>query len=187
MGSIIVLNIELSAIESFLKMTIDSANKEYRKIKKQSEAGAFSHYDDEANAYFVPEMWEEIALKSTLGELNALVEWELQNLASKTFHDKNTKTKSILSRKLFDLKFGEIIKLIQDYYKIKIEDITCYADVKRIRDKVNAFKHRKGYKDIRRDTYTSIPEQHEVSRNEGFQSIEAVRTFIKDIWAKTIK
>ena len=166
-------------------MTIDSANKEYRKIKKQSEAGAFPHYDDEANAYFVPEMWEEIALKSTLGELNALVEWELQNLAGKAFHENNIKTKSKRSRELFDLKFGEIIKLIQGYYKINIEDIESCADVKRIRDKVNAFKHRKGYKDMRRDTYTSIPEQHEVSRTEGFESIKAVRTFIKDIWAKT--
>jgi hypothetical protein len=58
---------------------------EYSKINLMSEAGEFSHCDDEANAYFVPEVWERIAIRATLGELNAIVEWELENLASSLF------------------------------------------------------------------------------------------------------
>ena len=66
MGTLISLDIELSAIRSFLRKVIISADSEYSRIKVMSDAHEFSDYDDEANAYFVPEMWEKIAICATL-------------------------------------------------------------------------------------------------------------------------
>ena len=77
-GNLIVLDIELNAIRSFLIFVLDTASSEYSKIQIRSNAGEFDDYDDEANAFFIPMMWEEIACRATLGELNALVESELQ-------------------------------------------------------------------------------------------------------------
>jgi hypothetical protein len=185
MGSLIILDIELGAIRSFLKAVTSAADTEYSKIKAMSEAGEFSHYDEEANAYFVPEMWEEIAIRATLGELNALVEWELKNIPNGLSASKQSKKQKRRLRFGFDLKMDEIVERIENYYKIEIKDIAGYEDVKKIRDKVNSFKHRKGFKHPYKDACKVIGERFELTREEAFQSIDSVRTFLKDIWSRT--
>jgi hypothetical protein len=185
MGTLISLDIELGAIRSFLKAVTNAADAEYSKIEAKSEAGEFSHYDDEANAYFVPEIWERIAIRATLGELNALVEWELQNIASSLSPTKINKKQKGRLRFGFDLKMKEIIECIQNFYKIEIKDIASYKEVKIIRDKVNSFKHRRGYKHPEKDACKVIEERFELSREEAFQSIDSVRTFLRDIWSRT--
>jgi hypothetical protein len=185
MGKLISLDIELGAIRSFLKAVTVAADAEYSKINVMSEAGEFSHYDDEANAYFVPEMWERIAIRATLGELNALVEWELQNLASGLSPAKISKKQKARLMFGFDLKMKEIIERIENYYKIEIKDMPGYKEVKTIRDKVNSFKHRKGFKHPYKDACKVIGERFELSREEAFQSIDSVRTFLKGIWSRT--
>ena len=41
---------------------------------------------------------------------------------------------------------GSKIKLIEDYYNIRLSDIKDYSQINLIRNKVNSFKHRKGLK-----------------------------------------
>ena len=185
MGTLISLDIELGAIRSFLKAVTVAADAEYSKINLMSEAGEFSHYDDEANVYFVPEMWERIAIRATLGELNALVEWELQNLASGLSPAKVSKKQNGRLRFGFDLEMKEIIERIENYFKIEIKDMAGYKEVKTIRDKVNSFKHRKGFKHPYKDASKVLMERFELSREEAFQGIDSVRAFLKDIWSKT--
>jgi hypothetical protein len=185
MGTLISLDIELDAIRSFLKAVTVAADSEYSKIKAMSEAGEFSHYEDEENVYFVPEMWEKIAIQATLGELNALVEWELRNLASGLSPAKfNKKRKGRLCFG-FDLNMNEIVERIKSCYQLKIKDMAGYKDIKTIRDKVNSFKHRKGFKHPYTNVCNVIGERFELSREETFQSIDSVRAFFKDIWSKT--
>jgi hypothetical protein len=185
MATLISIDIELNAIRSFLETVATAADSEYARIKIKSDAGEFRHYDDEANAYFVPEMWEELAIRATLGELNALVEWELQHLAVAPFFEKEQKSKNGKLKLVFDLKMNQIIQLIEDHYQIKLDSIGCYEDIKTIRKKVNSFKHRKGYKDPRKDTYRVIPEKFELSRKEAFQCIDSVRNFFRELWSIT--
>jgi len=185
MGTLISLDIELDAIRSFLKAVAVAADAEYAKTKLKSGAGEFCHYDHEANAYFVPETWERTAIRATLGEFNALVEWELQSLASGLFPTKVNKRKKGCLRFGFNLKMKDIIKRIENYYKIEIKEIAGYKEVKAIRDKVNSFKHRKGYKHPDKYACKAIGERFELSREEAFQSIDLVRTFLKDLWSKT--
>ena len=185
MGSLISLDIELNAIKSFLKTVINAADTEYSRIKIKSDSCEFSHYDDEANALFIPMQWEEIAIKATLGELNALVEWELYNLANKPFFEKGYASKKGRFKMVYDLRFNEIIELIEDHYKIKLSDLDDYKQINLIRNKVNSFKHRKGFKDPRSDDFNRIVEKNEVSKKEAFQSIDSVRSFLKKLWNKT--
>lgn len=125
-------------------------------------------------------MWEEIACRSVLGELNALVEWELQILASKS--NKSPKVK--LGTAVFELNFAKIIKTIEISYQIKIREIDSYIAIKRLREKVNSFKHRKGFKNPSKERAVDL-ERLTVDRNEAFQSIDSVKTFLRDLWSKT--
>jgi hypothetical protein len=181
MGTLISLDIELSAIRSFLKAVTVAVDLECSRINTMSEAGEFSRYDDEANAYFVPMMWEEIAIRATLGELNALVEWELKGLAGSLAPIKFSKKQKLGG---FDLKMDEIIERIEYHYQLKIKDMAGYEDVKTIRNKVNSFKHRKGFKHPHKDACKVMGERFELSRAETFQSIGSVRVFLKDLWSR---
>ena len=186
MENLITLDIELNAIRSFLITVLDAANSEYSKIQFRSNAGEFSHYDDEENALLIPMMWEEIACRATLGELNALVEWELHNMTIIPFSEKKEKASNTKKSELvYDLNVGEVIQLIEKHYQIKINEIDSYDVVKAIRNTVNSFKHRKGLKHPWKDRCKIIPEKFEVSRSEALRSIDLTRDFLKDLWSKT--
>lgn len=180
MISLVGINIELMAIKSFLLTVIDAANVEYSKIKNQTDTGKFLGFDDENNAYFIPMQWEEIAIKAALGELNALVEWELGVLANIPFSEKKPITENENYKIVTDIGFKEIIKLIENYYKIKFNEFTDYKQIYLIRDKVNAFKHRKGFKDFRRDDCSNSV-KHEIDRNEALLCIDSVGNFFREL------
>ncbi len=185
MGNLISLDVELNSIRSFLKTVLDTADSEYLRIEEKSEAGEYEHYEDEGNALYIPMMWEKIALRASLGELNALVEWELQDLASRAFFETNKVLKSRKAKTVNELKINQVIDLIEKYYQIKVNETESYPDVMGVRKKVNSFKHRKGFKDPWRNGGAVIPEKFKVDRKETFQRIDSVRNFLKDLWSKT--
>ncbi len=185
MGSLISLHIELNAIRSFMQNVINAAEVEYSRIKALADAGNFLNYDDEANAYFTPETWEKIAIHAALGELNALVEWELCNVANKPFFKKETTSKKKRLRMVYNLKINEIVELIENHYEIKFSDLKDYNQINLIRSKVNSFKHRRGFKDPRKDACKAFGDKFEVSRKETFQCIDSVERFFKELWSKT--
>ena len=185
MGNLITLDIELNSIKSFLKIVLNAADTEYQRIHEKSEAGGYDHLEDESNDLYFPMMSEEIALRAALGELNVLVEWELQNLASRAFFERDKVSKSRKAKTVNDLKINEVINLIEKYYRIKVNKMESYLDVMGIRKKVNSFKHRKGFKDPWRNGGTVITDKFKVDRHETFQRIDSVRNFLKDLWSKT--
>lgn len=186
MGSLISLDIELDAIRSFLKKVISAADSEYSRLKTLSDVSEVQRFDDETNAYFYPEMWEKIAIRATLGELNALVEWELSGLAIKPFFEKKEAAhKKELFKPAYDLSMDMIIKFIENHYNIELNDFKDYRQINLIRNKVNSFKHRKGFKDPRRDDCGKIGEKHDINREEALKDIDSVRSFLKELWIKT--
>jgi hypothetical protein len=187
MGNFITLDIELGAIRSFLNAVMNAANIEYLVIKDRSYAGEFTHYDDEANAYFVPEMWEKIAVRAGLGELNALVERELMHIAAGLPSGKKEKEQKNRPAFAFDLKIGHIIERIENYYGINIKEMLNYEDVTHLRSKVNSFKHRNGYKHPYRDRCETLPDRFTTNREEAYLAIDSVRSFLRDVWSKTTR
>lgn len=119
MGNLITLDIELNAIRTFLTTVTNAASSEYSKIQSKSDAGEFDHYDVKENALFNPIMWVEIACKATLGELNALFEWELHNIATVPFSKVKKFSGASKLKLVSDLPVGKVIELIEGYYQIR--------------------------------------------------------------------
>jgi hypothetical protein len=197
MGSYIALDIELEAIKSFLDKTLTTVDTEIAVICAQEEAGEFRNgIDDFANALFNPMQQEKIAIKAVFYEINALVEWELQNLASEAYHNSNriTKTpKSLLDvpmdqisriKLIWDLPFREICRLIEEHYEIKLCEAPGFNEIQGMRNTVNAFKHRKGFKDFRKDPKGKLLEEFKPSREEAYKVISEARTFLRAMWGK---
>jgi hypothetical protein len=181
LGNLIILNIELNALRSFLSVVLNASGSEYSKIQHQSDAGAFSNNDDKDNALFGPMMWEEIACKAVLGELNALFEWELQCVASSIKPFPKTKRTKLLS----DLSIKDLIKLIEKFYNIQFKEIDSYDAIMSIRNKVNSFKHRKGFKHPFKDKTKVFPEKFEISPIDALESIDLFGRFFKELYSKT--
>ena len=59
-----------------------------------------------------------------------------------------------------------------------------------MREKINAFKHRKGFKDFRKNEEfkkgkpLNIFERYELNRKEAYQTIEDAKIFIKAFWSE---
>jgi hypothetical protein len=185
MSTLISLDIELNSISSFLKMVLDAVDIEYKRIKAISESFGYEHYDNESNALYTPMTWENMAIKFVLGELNAIVEWELNNLVNKEYFKNEKALKSNRTKTVYDLKINEVIKTIENIYQIKINKVASYPEIMDIRKKVNSFKHRKGYKDPWKNGSISIPDKFKFDREEAYQRINDVRNFLKDLWKKT--
>jgi hypothetical protein len=196
-SKIVGLDIELEAVKGFLDKTLAAVDTEKVIICEQEEAGKFRNgIDDFANALFVPMQQEKIAIKAVFCEINALVEWELQGLASSAYHNSNryTKTpKSLLDvpidqisriKFIWDLPFGEICRLIEEHYKIKLCEIQGFNEMQSIRNTVNAFKHRKGFKEFRKYPDVKFGEQFEPNREEAYKAINAARTFLIALWER---
>ena len=86
---------------------------------------------------------------------------------------------------VWDLNVSDVIQLVEKHYRIKIKEIDSHDIVQSIRNKVNSFKHRKGFKHPMKDKCKVFPEKFEVSRSEALRNIDSVRDFFKDLWSKT--
>jgi hypothetical protein len=186
MSYLLVLNMELESIRSFLERVGKSVDSDYTEIMRRVEAGEFADEDEEGNAFFDPMMSDEIAVRATLGELNALVEWELQQVTVEPLAQEQKAKKSKQNRIVWDLKPHDLYHLIEGYYHISIDDLPGSKEVEEIRRTVNAYKHRKGFKDPRRDTdWTYFPEKFQLEREKALHQVEAVRDFLQALWAAT--
>lgn len=194
MGNYISLDIEIQAIKDFLTKTLEAVDVESKTICKQEEAGQFTSVDGFSNALFFPLEREAIAIRAVFYELNALVEWELQSVASvayqhstkfkhpKSFADISSLDEVAHVKLVYELQFGKICELIEDYYKISLSRLSGFEQVQFVRQSVNAFKHRKGFKNLRRDKDAKLLEQFKLNREDACQAIESSRAFLRALW-----
>jgi hypothetical protein len=85
--------------------------------------------------------YQLIVTRAVLGELNALVEYEIKWVAKsirRKMHGKSLGAEKKLSR-------DEACKIIEKYYQVKLGDLPGYAKIDEIRKVVNAYKHDDGY------------------------------------------
>ena len=123
MVNFLVLDIEIESIKKFLIKALETVDTEVASICNQEESGKFTGIDDFSNALFSPLAREAIAIRAVFYELNALVEWELVELARVPYQ--STKSKSPKSfadiksldevsrvKLVYDLPFNNICELI---------------------------------------------------------------------------
>jgi len=185
MNYIIIIE-ELKTIERFLDKNIRLVDEELSDVFKREEAGEFCHYLEEfENECYIPLQCERIAIKAVFNEVNALIEWILYSFATlpKEKQSKNMKIKLV-----YDLKIFEVCRSIEQKYDIKLGILPGFKKLKAMRKNINAFKHRKGFKDFRKNEEfkkgktVNILERYELNRKEAYQAIEDAKIFIKYFW-----
>lgn len=197
MGNYITLDIELQAIRDFFSKVLENVDIEIGLIYERRKAGEFGDPDDFANALFNPIEREKIAIRAVFHEINALIEWELRSFAMKICRNSAghtiipklsgdvsvNKTSNIKS--VYDLPIRKVRRQIERYHKIEFSDLLCFSEVQHIRKAVNAFKHRKGFKDFRRDPGSKLLEKFEPNRENAYQAIDGARAFLRALWKKS--
>ena len=180
----VVLDIHLAAIRGFLDRVLAVVDGEVNQAWSREEAGEFEDEDDFDNALFGPFMTEEIALRAVLHELNSLVESELQSLASEPFHRRNPSPNWLKDRQVHDLHYPELKKLIESHYAVRLDDLPGSGEIEEIRRKINAFKHRAGFKDPRKDKdWKTLGDKVKLDREEAHLYLQSVSDFLRALWA----
>ena len=185
--SYIIISEELKTIERFLDKNIRLVNEELSDISKRKESGEFCHYPEEfENERYVPLEYEQIVIRAVFNEVNALIEWVLYGFAE--LYEKYFKSKKI--KFVYDMPISEACSSIEQRYNIKLDTLPGFKRLKIMRKKINAFKHRKGFKDFRKNKEfkkgktVNIFERYELNRKEAYQTIEDAKIFIKAFWDK---
>jgi hypothetical protein len=186
--SYIIIIQEIETIKNFLDRSIKAVDEELSDIVKRKEAGEFCHYLEEfENECYVPLECERIAIRAVFNEVNALIEWILCGFADlpKENYSKNKRIKLV-----YDMKFSQVCISIEQKYNIKLDILPGFKRLKIMREKINAFKHRKGFKDFRKNEEfkkgktVNVLERYELNRKEAYQTIEDAKIFIKAFWDK---
>lgn len=196
MAKYILLDFNLQVLKDFLSKNLEAAGAEVTIINEKNEAGGFRELGDLESALDVPFERLAIAIRAVCYEINALVEWELRILAGKPYQKsaRYATTPKFLGdvplekvsriKFIYDLPIKEVYRLIEEYYKIDLSNLPGFTEVQRVRQAVNAFKHRKGFKDFRRDPGSNLLECFEITSEEAYKTIDGARSFLKALWKK---
>ncbi len=178
---------EIKTIERFLDKNIRLVDEELSDIFKRKEAEEFCHYQEEfENERYVPLEYEQIVIRAVFNEVNALVEWVLYGFAE--LSEKYLKNKKI--KFVYNMPISEVCSSIEQIYNVKLDILPGFKRLKIMRKKINAFKHRKGFKDFRKNEEfkkggtVNIFERYELNRKDAYQVIEDAKVFIKAFWDK---
>ena len=193
MNRTFIRSIRLSGLKDFLDHVIQEANDELESIELRKRRGEFETFEELEHLESAPVNRMEIAARAIGQELMNFVESELHVVAyvpwRKSKH-KGPKTLMELGdndhpeklRTVSDCNINEVLKLINDHYKISICDIDGWVDVDRLRGLINTFKHRNGMehpRDCRRgDNGFALLQFVQIDVQQAYQYIENVWTFL---------
>lgn len=169
--------VRLNAISIFLKRAsqVDDEyvlvlDKEYTE-EEWDEYGE-AEYDEAVDTLL---SYQEIVTRTVLGELNALVEYELKWIAKsirRKHHGKSLRAEKRLS-------FEEACKIIESEYHVILKDLPGFSEVDGIRKVVNAYKHDDGYGGEYVPFFTgSIEKKYELDLDKADGHLNAVREFL---------
>jgi hypothetical protein len=184
----ISLTIEIDVIKNFLERNLKMVDEELSDLFKRKEAGEFCHYIEEfENQCYAPLECEQIATRAVFTEINAFIEWILYGFATLPPEERSKANKFKL---IYDMPISYVINSIEEKYNIKLNDLPRYKEFRIMREKINAFKHRKGFKDFRKNEEfnkggtVNILKRYEVDRKDAYRAIKNAEVFIKAFWDK---
>jgi hypothetical protein len=199
-GNFVILHLQLDTIKGFLEHVDEEASTEIRDVLARHELGEFEDEDEFDNALYSPLTRQEIAARAVYYEINALIERELQHSAHRSWL-KSAKYRgpkqldfdaltleSVRSLKLIsDLSFGDIVKLIEEDHKVKITGLDGGEEFLKMREMVNAFKHRDGLINFRKQNPKNINfvERYKADIEQAYAAIDRAYVFVKALWAAT--
>jgi hypothetical protein len=187
-------DIELNALRNFLDHVLTDAAHELSDIDKRNEEGFIPTYLDLEDAYSAPFERQRIAVRAVYYEINALIERSLCSAAHRPWLEstRSRGPKTLLDIKdpcrgglrslkmVTDLPFGEVIKLVQEYYEIEVSSLPEWAFLSELRETVNAYKHRNGLADFRKGDpdKVSFLERYEEDVDKAHRAIRSAGEFL---------
>ena len=173
--------IHLQSIARFLDRAFlvdDEHNRVLSKTYTEEEWGEYgeAEYD---RAYSVLIFYQEIVVRAVLGELNALVEYELKFTANQILNNREGINSDYPRKKVGREKAVEII---EEEYSIQLNQVSRFSEVDEIRNIVNAYKHDKGYgKEHEQHFWGQSQKKYDLDPNKAREYLSAVRAFLRDL------
>lgn len=184
------LSLELRYISHFFEQNLKDIDNEIAGIESNWDESQAETPEDFGNLMYEPMKREEITLRATYYELNALVERHLRSFAHEPYlksakHASVPKTifgvptdKIKTIRLIEDLSIGDVTRLIERYYEFSLDSIPQHEVVSHIREISNSYKHRGGYNDFRQDPLLRWPQRYQLEREKTRSLISSVRQFL---------
>jgi hypothetical protein len=183
-GSYFLLSTTLETIRNFLDHVDREAGQEIESAMQRNEAGEFEEVDDFENALYFPVMRQEIAARAVFYEITALIESELQASATEPWLEAD-KFRG-LQTTVHDLRFGEVVKMIERTYNVNIREFEGAETLFEIRETVNAFKHRDGRVSVKQDPVKYYSgKRHQADIEKAYEALEKAYEFITALWEAT--
>ncbi len=169
--------IRLNAIAIFLTRAFQVDDKYVKALDKEhaEEEWDESGEIDPDEAFDALLDYQEIVARAVLGELNALVEYELKWIAKsirRKHHGKSLRAEKKLTRE----KAAEII---ENEFHIKLTALPGFSEVDEVRKVTNAYKHDDGYSGEYIPFFNvSIEKRYELDPDKAAIYLNAVREFL---------
>ena len=124
--------------------------------------------------------YADIVFRAVYSELNALVEFELRNLARSILEARGEKPHR--------LNRGSVRTIIEKEYGIKFEDLPGFDGVDDVRKIINAYKHDDGYSGTYEEAFSGggwlfgyRETRYKLDWDKAYESIQAVRKFMRSL------
>lgn len=195
--NLVIVQAQLSLLTSFLDRVSTDAGQEIEAIETRNMDGAFDSLESYQAELDYPIARIDIAARAVAYELVALVESELHQLAHRPWLESPTHKgpKNLLElgeggtetklRMVSDLGFGEIVKLIESRLSLSLSSLEGWSEIEKLREIVNAFKHRRGYKRLRKIDWNSplhvLFHRYQFTYDEARKAIGSVGTFFRQL------
>jgi hypothetical protein len=194
--------LQLETIKDFFGWAFNETGEAITAVDERQDRGEYQRLGDYHSALDPLIFRQEIAARAVFHELWSLVEGELQESAeeawmlSKEYRKLKEKTsgKSLTQEDIkgipliSDVSISRIVQMIESHYNVSLKKLPGAETVFKLRDTVNAFKHRKGYEDWRKldhRMHIQLPERHRPTDDDIEHSIKHVGLFIKSLWKVT--
>ena len=190
----LLLSIELRALREYLQRSAESAAEGAARVAEIYREGVEFHPEDEENAYFELNRSAQFALRAVYYELAALIETEVQQAAEPIWRasKKHKGPKCIQElgpdwqkglpslRMVWDRPYQQLVELVEGDHDIRLANLEGASAVRKVRETVNSFRHRRGLKEFRKRVPPSLqfPGHYELKFDEVRDSIREVGKFI---------
>ena len=187
-------------LEDFLDHIEKDVAAEWEEIERRKTAGEFVNYADYEDATNYPLVRLELGAKTVLYELNALVEYRLHSLAEPIWRESSrfAGLKSIAEaatagpeslarlKMASDISIRKTIRLIEEHYGVRLSEIEGWEAFDDVRETVNNFKHRLGYRHISKIDWCgkdwSQNLRCDATIEKAREALAQIRGFLKGLW-----
>ncbi len=195
--NLVIIQGQLSLLANFLNRVSTDAGQELEAIDERNADGAYDSLESYQDALDYPLARLHIAARAVAYELVALVESELHQLAHQPWLESPTHKgpKNLLElaqagattklRTVSDLGFGEIVGLVESRLTLSLRSLEGWTHIEELREIVNAFKHRRGYKRLAEVDWdrplSDLLQRYQFTYAEARKAIGDVGTFFRQL------